>query len=170
MPTAMVVEDEGGFHPRTKEGQKCCGCCCDTRRAVIVVNSIMSVLVLLSTVFLFAGVELIEAAAATADDDEVKKAGEELQQLPMGLIVATNVCLIGLFVAGIMGAVNYNPTLVKCAASGYVLKFALDLFQVNIGGMILDGFFFYPHFFFLKEMNDNIMTPENYPNETHCCC
>ena len=177
MPTAMVaVEGEdvtaSGLRAATgfKQGHRCCGCCCDTRRAVITVNSIMAILLLLGTVLGAVGIELLEIAAADADDDEVKEAGEELQQTPLGLLVFMNICLIGCFVAGILGAVNYNPTLVKLAAGAYVAKIIIDIIGMNLVALIIDGFFLYPHIFFLKEMRDNIMTHENYPNEAQCCC
>eukprot|EP00339_Tiarina_fusa_P019986 CAMPEP_0117028252 /NCGR_PEP_ID=MMETSP0472-20121206/20559_1 /TAXON_ID=693140 ORGANISM="Tiarina fusus, Strain LIS" /NCGR_SAMPLE_ID=MMETSP0472 /ASSEMBLY_ACC=CAM_ASM_000603 /LENGTH=177 /DNA_ID=CAMNT_0004735689 /DNA_START=50 /DNA_END=583 /DNA_ORIENTATION=+ len=171
MPTKISIEDEmGGVRMAGKEGHKCCGCCCDTRRAVITVNAIMCTMILLGTIFLFAGIELMEAAAADADDDEVKEAGEQLQQIPLGLLVVVNLVLVALFAAGIKGAVDYNPRLVKCAAFAYVGKFILDLFGGNIAAAVTDAFFAYPHFFFLKEMSENVMTPENYPNEAHCCC
>jgi hypothetical protein len=171
MPTKVSVEDEmGGVRMVGKEGHKCCGFCCDTRRAVITVNVIMSIMVLLGTTFIFAGIELIESVAAQADDDEMQQAAKEVQQIPLGFLVFLNLVFFLLFAAGIKGAVDYNPTLVKCAAFAYVGKFCLDLFGGNIAGAVTDAAFAYPHFFFLKEMSENIMTPENYPNEAHCCC
>jgi hypothetical protein len=153
-----------------KQGHSCCGCCCDTRRAVIIVNLVMLCFNLLTAVSFIAGVELMEAVASQADDDQVIEAGKELQSIPVGLFVALTILQAVFYVFGIMGAINYTKWMIICAIVGYVLSFAVQLFQLNLLGMFLSGVFAYPHFFFLSEMNKNIMTPENYPNEVQSCC
>jgi hypothetical protein len=171
MPTKMASSDDvGGMEFSQKQGHSCCNCCCDTRRAVIIVNLVMLCFNLLTALSFVAGVEIMEAAAAQADDDQVIEEGKELQSIPMGLFVALIFLQAVFYVFGIMGAINYTKWMIICAIVGYVLSFAVHLLQLNFLGMLLSGVFAYPHFFFLSEMNQNIMTPENYPNEVQSCC
>ena len=146
------------------------GCCCDTRRAVIIVNIVMLCFTLLAGISLVAGVELVDSVAAQADDDQVEEAAKQLSSLPIGFFVFLIFLQAVLYVFGIMGAINYTKWMVVAAIVGYVLSFISNLLQLSIFGMFFSGLFAYPHVFFIKEMNQNIMTPENYPNEVQSCC
>jgi hypothetical protein len=166
-----VATSGGGAAMRAgKHGHSCCGCCCDTRRAVIIVNAFMVCIMLLATVGMVIGVEFLEMTAANADDDQVKSIGEQVSALPLGFLIVRNLLLAAMFAVGIPGAVKYNPRMVQVAYAGYVIKLLFDLREGAIIDVIVDGVFSYPHFYFLKEMQENIMTPDNYPNEAQCCC
>ena len=152
-----------------KQGHSCCGCCCDTRRAVIIVNLIMICFNVLSTLILITGIDLLVEGAAQADDDTVKNTATELKVFPEVLFVIW-VCLQILFnVLGILGAINYSKWMIVATLLGYILSFIGNLLELNLAGMILSGFFAYPHYFFLSEMHFLIMTPDNYPNEVQSC-
>jgi hypothetical protein len=171
MPTKSGFEDEiDGATISPKKGHSCCGCCCDTRRAVIIVNAVMICSTLLSAVFLVAGVEIMEAAAAGADDDQVVEAGKEMQSIPVGLLTVVMLVEVALYALGVWGAINYKKCLVVAALCAYLLHFVINLLQLGFFGMVLAVLFAYPHVFFIKEMDANIMTPENYPNEVQSCC
>eukprot|EP00339_Tiarina_fusa_P019741 CAMPEP_0117016332 /NCGR_PEP_ID=MMETSP0472-20121206/12889_1 /TAXON_ID=693140 ORGANISM="Tiarina fusus, Strain LIS" /NCGR_SAMPLE_ID=MMETSP0472 /ASSEMBLY_ACC=CAM_ASM_000603 /LENGTH=184 /DNA_ID=CAMNT_0004720349 /DNA_START=46 /DNA_END=600 /DNA_ORIENTATION=- len=160
----------GGGSSSNKRGHSCCGCCCDMRRAVIIVNAIMMAVMLLAIIGLVIGVEFLEITAANADDDQVKQMGEQVASLPLGFLIVRNVLLAVLFAVGIPGAVKYNAGMVQVACVGYAIKLVFDIQEGAIVDIIMDGFFVYPHFYFLKEMKENIMTPDNYPKEAQCCC
>ncbi|KAG7347459.1 hypothetical protein IV203_016164 [Nitzschia inconspicua] len=166
------LEAELGGTPqfRGKQGHSCCGCCCDTRRAVIICNLVMIVLQVLTGTFFVAGVELFEAAAKTADDDAVINAGKQLQQIPMGLVVALIILQIVLHSIGVQGAIAYKKWMVYCALASFAMNVVVNIFQLNPVFVIFNVCLAYPHVFFIKEMNENIMTPENYPNEVQSCC
>jgi len=130
----------------------------------------MIVLQIISATFLIGGIEILEAAAKNADDDQVIEAGKELQQIPMGLLIVLLVLQLSMFGLGVQGAIAYKKWMVMCALAAYSLSFVMAVFQLSIFGMIQAGFFAYPHVFFIREMDQNIMTPENYPNEVQSCC
>jgi hypothetical protein len=170
-PTKSGFEDEiGGATISPKIGHSCCGCCCDTRRAVIIVNAVMTCFTLLSAVLMVAGVEILEAAAADADDDAVAEVGKELQSFPVGIMVVLMLIQAAFYVLGVWGAINYKKYFVVAALCAYVLSFVINLLQLGFFGMVLAVLFAYPHVFFIKELDANIMTPENYPNEVQSCC
>jgi hypothetical protein len=118
----------------------------------------MIVLQVLTGTFLIAGVELVEAAAQTADDDQVINAGKQLQQIPMGLVVVMIVVQIALHCVGVQGAITYTKWMVYCALASYALNFVVNVFQMNIFGLVLNVTLAYPHFYFIHEINQNIMS------------
>jgi hypothetical protein len=171
MPTKSGFEDEfGGATISLKQGHKCCGCCCDTRRAVIIVDSIVTVSTLLSTVLVGTGVKLMEAYAADADDDQVVEAGKQLQGIPVGLLVVFMLLRAALCVLGVLGAISYKKWMVVAALCTHVLSVVIYLLHFNVPYMVFAGLLAYPHVFFIKEMDANVMTPDNYPNEVQSCC
>jgi hypothetical protein len=101
----------------------------------------------------------------------MKNLDNQLQNLPLGLIVACNTVLTIMFGFGVKGALSYTPWMVKVAMAGYALKIAVDLVGFNPSlGLIVSALFVYPQVYFVKEMESNIMTPDNYPNKAQCCC
>jgi hypothetical protein len=154
-----------------KQGHKCCGGCCDMRRAVIIVNIVSMIFSLLGVAFMGLGFELLKTASDALDDDQVKQSGgDAMQNLPMGAIVAGMLISLASYVLGIMGAISFTPWQVMVATACYGIHFVFQVMTVNIMGMIFTGFFAYPHVFFILEMKNNIMTPENYHNEVQSCC
>ena len=112
----------------------------------------------ITATFLIAGIELIEAAAKDATDDTVIETGKELEKIPVGLLVVLYIIQIAMYALGVQGAITYTRWMVLCALGAYSLQFVLSLFQLNIPGMIFSGFFAYPHVFFIREMDQNIMS------------
>lgn len=105
-----------------------------------------------------AGIEFLEAAAKQSDDDQVINAGKQLQQIPMGLVVVLIIVQIVLHCIGVQGAIAYKKWMVYCALGSYALNFVVNIFQFNPFGLALNVGFAYPHFYFIHEMNQNIMS------------
>ena len=171
-PAKVAVAAElVGHKYHQKQGHSCCGCCCDTRRAVIIVNIIMLCFTTLSAILIIGGVELMKGTIKTlGDDDQVQQATKEIDDLPVGLLVAMVMIQAVFFVFGIMGAINYTKWMVIVALIGYALALVGNILTLSIFGIVLSAAFAYPHFFFLREMSQGIMTPDNYPNEVQSCC
>jgi hypothetical protein len=136
----------------------CCGCCCDTRRAVIICNLVNIILTLIGTATAFAGIELVLEAAKTADDDATINAAKEVSAIPVGALIAIAVVNCTMYGLGVLGAISYSRWRVVCALVAYAVNFVLQLVQVNIIGAIICALFAYPHVFFIRELNSNIMS------------
>jgi hypothetical protein len=108
------------------------------------------------------------------DDDEVKATMEEVGVAMAGvsipLIITLTVIRFLLNGAGIWGAVKYNQYAVGASLFAYGAEFILSLVHFNVSGLILNGFFAYPHVFLIKEIRSGIMTPETYQVEKQSCC
>ena len=134
---------------------------------MVVVNIVSLCFQVLGFFALIVGIGFVNSLSGQdIDDDEV----EDLTKIPFGLYMIILIVEIALSICGIMGAINYNKLMVYCAMAGYVIGIIANLFSFSIAGLIMSGCFLYPHFFFVKEMNEQIMTPENYPNEVYSCC
>jgi cytochrome bd-type quinol oxidase subunit 2 len=165
MPTKVAISQEmGGGH---KRGHTCCGCCCDTRRAVIIVNIFMLISTVITAILLTLGVE---AMNAMGDDQAQQEEAQQLNSIPLGLVVAMMMIQAVLFVFGIMGAIKYTKWMIMVALIGYALSFVVNLLSGSYLGLVLPALFAYPHFVLISEINQGIMTPDNYPNEVHSCC
>ena len=115
------------------------------------------------------GVLTSDAFASQFDDDSVKS---ELGVLSSAawfayLVAAISVVCAGL---GIYGAWKYKGWMVLVSGVWYAINALLSLIGGGVGGCIMSAFFAYPHFVFYREMQQNIMTADNYHNEKHCCC
>ena len=118
----------------------------------------MIVIQIVSGTFLIAGVELIEAVAKQADDDQVINAGKQLETIPMGLVVVLMLVSIVLHGMGVQGGIAYKKWMVYAAMGSYALNLVLSVFQLNFLGIIVNLSLVYPHFYFIKEMNEQIMS------------
>ena len=154
-----------------KLGHSCCGGCCDMRRAVIIVNIINTVLL---TLGLFGVVAARRASnnvdASQLDDDTLQDALEQFKELPLGGFIVIQTIKILLCLAGIVGAVKFNQVAVGLAMVGYLFDAMMALIRFDLIGLVIAGFFTYPHVLFIKEVRDGLMTKENYPNEKQSCC
>ena len=157
-----------------KRGHSCCGGCCDMRRAVIICNFIMIILVVFKIIFW----EILGWAAQVdmdADDDSVKEAGEQLSTLLIGFLVFVAIVQVVCYGVAIYGSISFNQTMILVGLVCYCMMIAWHLitytdFITFIVQISLSLGFAYPHYFMYKEMKDQIMTPENYPNEVQSCC
>ncbi len=134
---------------------------------MIIVNMFMLNFTVIAAIMIIIGVEVLKGNAASMDDDIAK---QELDSIPLGLVVVLVMIKAILFVFGIMGAFKYTKWMIFVALIGYALAFVGNILQGNIPHIILAALFAYPHFMFISELNQGIMTPDNSPNEVHCCC
>jgi hypothetical protein len=130
----------------------------------------MLLFTVIGAIMILVGAEVIKGNAGSMDDDQAQAAAQQLNSIPLGLIVVMVMIQAVLYVFGIMGAIKYTKWMIAVALIGYALAFVANILVVNILGIILPALFAYPHFMFISELNQGIMTPDNYPNEVHSCC
>ena len=162
--------------PAEKEGHRCCGGCCDVRRAVMIVNSVMIVGLTFGTIALVLGIEAMTSQVGNPDDDAAQKAAEQLAASTVDtsqlifMLVFANIAQIICYGVGIYGALAYNECMVIISLCAYCVNAVGNIMMLNFVGFITVGLFAYPNIFLLKEIKAGTMTPDNYPNERHCCC
>lgn len=71
---------------------------------------------------------------------------------------------------GIIGAWKYKIYMVGFTLMMYLLDAAMAILGLNPSHAIISLLFAYPHFYLMREIQQGIMTEENYPNEEHSCC
>jgi hypothetical protein len=154
-----------------KRVHRCCGGCCDFRRAVIIVNVIGLVFNGLMFIAALAGLSLGNSATnganSTANDDIF--AGSDAKMF-FGILVVVTVLCMASQVLGICGAVDFNVYMVGVCFVSYVLMFVVSVVFCSIQGMLINGFFAYPHFFFIKQVRDGILSDLTYPMQKQSCC
>jgi hypothetical protein len=152
-----------------------CGGCCDVRRATIIVNivGITMGFIGLITIGVYSGVAST-LDAENYDDDEMKAAINDMDGAVSGesIAVIITVAVIRLLMnaAGIWGALKYNQYAVGVSLLAYAAQCLMSLVFFNIVGLVVNGFFAYPHVFLIKEIRSGIMTPETYEAEKQSCC
>jgi len=106
---------------RKKRGAKCCGCCCDYRRAVIMI----AIMTLFFSFFTVPGVILdwsLPGVSSANIDNDIKEALEKIEEgdknVRMALFIVSTVTSI----ASLIGAFNFNASLVACNVAGYIGK------------------------------------------------
>lgn len=111
--------------------------------------------------------------AAAAQNNEYAAAMEDLEGFTAGhmawLIADSVICLVG-STLGIYGAYKFLIWPVAVSLVMYIYNFVVALIGLHLGGILLAGFFAYPHYYFIKEVKAGVMSPTNYPNEVHSCC
>lgn len=168
-----MMSTQAEVHPDTPKPRTwathCCGCCCDMRTAVITVNLVTIGQLLFS--LLFALVVLPKKLGSmsfdddTLYDDEMKELMKEQygnlstkynEVLPTFMPILLTIAAIRTIFAsaGIYGAVKYSVGPVVVGLAGYVLAFLFHAFHVHPPGAIQAAFFAYPHYFFMRELND----------------
>lgn len=74
-------------------------------------------------------------------------------------------------IIGIIGAIYYKIYFVGFAATMYMVDTILAILGFNYINFIIGLLFVYPHYFLMKELDNGIITEENYyTNEEHSCC
>jgi hypothetical protein len=162
------------------QGHRCCGRngsgCCDMRRAVVIVN-VVDIAICIFYALYFA--LLAEAVEETPDDafngggggGGTSKAQIEGVMIRMEhvfiILSAIKIPLNGL---GIYGALKFKHWPVMVALVAYSIQVFLHVFSFSFGGLLLSGFFAYPHVVFLKELKSGVMSEMNYPTERFSCC
>jgi hypothetical protein len=167
-PISPVYEP---INMRAKKGHICCGYCCDVRRAVIILNLLNILLSVLWLALFTAGYDIIENSALNPDaDDAIKEEAALLKTLPMGLLIFLGLLQICCYAVGIMGAIHFDRRMLKVAIGWYAMSLFANLVQFQVLSAIATLLFIYPLYYLDKEIKENIMTPENYPNEVQSCC
>jgi hypothetical protein len=155
---------------KLKQGHRCCGGCCDVRRAVIIVNIVGLATNGLMLIFFLAGASFLNQMASALDDDQaVSDAHSTLDFGAVGIVTYSIVHMAAQGI-GIYGAIHYNQLMVGLCFVFYVISFIVSGVQVSIVGLVINGFFGYPHFYFLKEVRSGILSEETYPTEKQSCC
>ena len=103
------------------------------------------------------------------DDDVVLEDLAKAQQYIWVPIMISCICII-FSCLGVYGAMKFNGPMVIAAGVWYCISIILSLLGGDIGGVIIQIIFVYPHAVFYQEMKKGIMTEQNYPNEKHSCC
>jgi hypothetical protein len=152
-----------------------CGGCCDVRRATIIVNIINLVMGLLGMILL----ATVSNAASTLDandfdDDQMKEAIAEMNAAEMGGSIGWAMLLtvlrLGFNGLGIYGALYYIQWPVVASLAVFALEILFAMITFNFVGLIMFGFFAYPHVYLILEMRNGIMSEETYEIEKHSCC
>ena len=138
------------------------------RRAVIIVNIVNACIVGMGLMGTLATKNY--AQNAVYDDDETMAAFEEFANAPIGLAVGIMSAQIVASLCGIAGGVKFNPHLTALAAVAYAIVLVVGLLSLNIGSIVYQGCFLYPHVVFIHEIRKGIMNEANYPNEKQSCC
>lgn len=104
-------------------------------------------------------------------DDEVQEVYSEADTFSgLGIVSAIMVVRLLLNGCGVYGAYTFNQYLVGLSLSSYALEGVFALLSFNLAGVLLAGFFAYPHVFLIQEIRAGIMTRDNYPIEEQSCC
>ena len=108
------------------------------------------------------------------DDDEMKAAIEGMDAAEMGgsigLAIGLTVLRLAFNCLGIYGAMMYMVWPVAASFGVFVLQFIFALMTFNIPGMLMFGFFAYPHWYLIQELRSGIMSRETYEFEKQSCC
>jgi hypothetical protein len=108
--------------------------------------------------------------AGITDDDlraDIESWDDKRVYLGIGQAVIQIICQS----FGIYGAISFGPYL----GVSFVSYIATAIYEVmpptgNIPAALLYVLFACPHFFLIKEIEEGIMTEQNYPNEKYSCC
>ena len=168
-----MMSTKAEVHPDTPKPRTwathCCGCCCDMRTAVITVNLVTIGMLLYTSLFTLVVLpKMMESRSFDDDtlyDDEMKESMKELygdlstkynDALPVLMIILLTIAAIRTIFAsaGIYGAVKYSVGPVVVGLVGNVQAFLFHAFTVNPLWAIWAAFFAYPHYFFMRELND----------------
>uniref|UniRef100_A0A7S0AWN8 Uncharacterized protein n=1 Tax=Minutocellus polymorphus TaxID=265543 RepID=A0A7S0AWN8_9STRA len=157
------------------QGHRCCGRngsgCCDMRRAVVIVNVVdTAICVFYAIYFAILAVAVEEMPDESYGGEDSKSDIEGMMVKMEHVFIILSAIKIPLNGLGIYGAVKFKYRPVAAALAAYSLQFALNVYSINIGGLLLTGFFAYPHVVFLKELKSGVMSEMNYPTERFSCC
>jgi len=150
----------------------CCGCCCDMRTAVIWVNVVSLIFTIpLALIFVSSATAMNSVDFTDADfyqgidDDEVAAQTAETMAQMNEMMGATNGIMAGVIavvvirmicsVIGIYGATKYKVWPVMVSLVAFLMEFVFNAVVLNFLGLIMPGFFAYPHLFFIRELKRN---------------
>ena len=154
-----------------------CHYCCDTRRAVLVVNVVSIVINLVVLLIVNVGFNFIINNPDEVEEDMTDEEKADLEhalhsgyfQMVEAMTDAFLVLSMAMHGCGIFGALKFKKWAVATAGSAYAISFVLHLMGGSFLNVILAGVLGYPHYFFIKEINEGIMSDYNYHNVAICC-
>mmetsp|Transcript_20552 Transcript_20552/g.42316 ORF Transcript_20552/g.42316 Transcript_20552/m.42316 type:complete len:161 (-) Transcript_20552:1858-2340(-) len=153
-PSAEISSGDADYvnvDPKPKRGHIFCGVCCDVRTACLVVNIVS---------LAFAGLGLISLAP------QMDRPGFER----FGILMAAFVIGIVCNAVGLYGALKFKKMFTLIAAIWFGIEAILSLVMfMDFIGFAIAILFLYPHVMFYKELQDGIMSRENYAYEKNCC-
>jgi hypothetical protein len=168
-----------GSSSSDRESHVFCGFCCDLRRAVLILNSITATFHFLMMIGMFAGFSFLnhnsDSIVDAMDDDVAKEQFESWAEhgnfkaieALVGILFIGSIAMHG---CGIYGAYKFEMWGVVTAAISYAISCLLGLISLNFLHVIVAGVFLYPHVVMIKEMQEDIMTEDNYSSVSSCCC
>ena len=152
------------------QGHRCCGGCCDMRRAVIIVDAVGIFICIFYAIYFAILAKVVEETDSPTFDAQTKDQVEGMMIKMEHVFLTLMAIKIPLNGLGIYGAVKFKFWPVGVALAAYTVEFIIDMFAFNIGGLLLAGFFAYPHVVFLRELKSGVMSELNYPTEKYSCC
>jgi hypothetical protein len=167
---AVVQGHDYVQHERIPQrSHSCCKCCCDTRRAVIVVNIISMTFAALAVLSISILANTQYAAQLDVDDDELQAALDEMDGAALGITIG--VAVIGMIcnACGIFGAYKFHKISTVISGLWYFAQCIRACYNYDLAGLVIDGFFMYPHVVFYQEVSNGIMSPASYPQEQRSC-
>lgn len=153
-----------------RHGHRCCGGCCDMRRAVIIVNIVNCLIAAYGVISMAVIAKMIDNGSFPSVDTEAT-----IEDNVDMLRTVEHILLIVLFIkiplsaAGMYGAAKFMVAPIYVSLGMYILEFVLNLFTLS-PSCVIQLLFAYPHFFFIKQVREGIMSEENYVLEQHSCC
>jgi len=133
VPAGNTLSSDVPMWRQEKLGAKCCGCCCDYRRAVIMI----AVMTLFFSFFTVLGVILewsLPGVSSPNIDNEIKEGLEKIEEGDKNVRIALFVVSTVTSIASLIGALNFNASLVACNVIGYLGKsFRLDCRRRAVG-------------------------------------
>ena len=156
----------------------CCNCCCDFRRAVLIVNGISIGLKLLAMFGVAIGFSYIDKNLDDIEndlsDDNVRKQVDEWFKSGLATWIEAGaeillVSMVGLHACGIYGALQFKKWGVLVAGITFAVELVVALISMDLGSIVLQASFLYPHFFMYQLMVAGIMNEVNYHKIASCC-
>jgi len=87
-----------------------------------------------------------------------------------GVLMAAFVLGIVCNALGLYGGLKFKKTFTLIAAVWFGIEAILSLVMfLDFVGFAISALFLYPHVVFYKELQDGIMSRENFPREKYCC-
>lgn len=132
-------------------------------------DAVQILVTLLIAILLLATKSVIDYSASEYDDDSIQVDKDMIDNLSMVQLVMFFGGQFMLSGCGIVGAIQFSKKLILCAIVGYVLGLSVALWYLHPIMIAVNLLCIYPHIIFVKEMDEHLMTPENYPNELSSC-
>jgi len=160
----------------------CCRSFCDLLRACIICDIIFIVLDIVGIILFLMGITInntLDFSNREIYDDDVydevlnealnEAQAESDRNTTIELIIKN--CL-GMFFCtiGIIGAANFNKTLVFVTAIWFCIDCIWSMINTRWTGIVVTACFAYPHFALFMALKKGTIASENYARERFCCC